>query len=48
MNIKLFRLHHMMGSNQFSPPQERLHCDYVTNVLREEMILDIPHLVYTL
>ena len=38
----------MMGSNQFSLSHERLHCDYVTNILREEMILDIPHQVYTL
>ena len=33
----------MIGSNQVSPSQEKLHCDYVTNILREEMILSIPH-----
>ena len=38
----------MMGRNQFNPSQERLQYDYVTNVLREEMIVDIPHLLYTL
>ena len=38
----------MMGRNQLNPSQERLHYDYVTNVLREEMIVDIPHLFYTL
>ena len=38
----------MMGSNQFNPSQERLHCDYVTNILREEMIIGISHQVYIL
>ena len=38
----------MMESNHFSLSQERLHCDYVTNILRKEMILGIPHQVYTL
>ena len=32
----------MTGSNHFSYSQERLHCDYVTNILQKEMILGIP------
>ena len=32
----------MIGSNHFNHSQERLHCDYVTNILRKEMILGIP------
>ena len=32
----------MIGSNHFNHPQERLHCDYVTNILQKEMILGIP------
>ena len=32
----------MIGSNHFSYFQERLHCDYVTNILKKEMILGIP------
>ena len=35
----------MIGSNHFSYFQERLHCDYVTNILKKEMILGIPDLV---
>ena len=32
----------MIGSNHFNLPQERLHCDYVTNILQKEMILGVP------
>ena len=32
----------MIGSNHFNHSQERLHCDYVTNILQKEMILGIP------
>ena len=32
----------MIGSNHFNHSQERLHCDYVTNILKKEMILGIP------
>ena len=32
----------MIGSNHFKYSQERLHCDYVTNILKKEMILGIP------
>ena len=32
----------MIGSNHFNHFQERLHCDYVTNILKKEMILGIP------
>ena len=32
----------MIGSNHFNYSQERLHCDYVTNILKKEMILGIP------
>ena len=32
----------MIGSNHFNHSQERLHCDYVTNILQTEMILGIP------
>ena len=32
----------MIGSNHFNYFQERLHCDYVTNILKKEMILGIP------
>ena len=32
----------MIRSNHSSHSQERLHCDYVTNILQKEMILDIP------
>ena len=32
----------MIGSNRFYYSQERLHCDYVTNILKKEMILGIP------
>ena len=32
----------MIGSNHFSYSQERLHCDYVTNILQKEIILGIP------
>ena len=35
----------MIGSNHFSHSQERLHCDYVTNILKKEMILGIPNQV---
>ena len=35
----------MIGSNHFNHSQERLHCDYVTNILKKEMILGIPHQV---
>ena len=35
----------MIGSNHFKHSQERLHCDYVTNILQKEMILGIPHQV---
>ena len=28
----------MIGSNHFNLPQERLHCDYVTNILQKEII----------
>ena len=38
----------MIGSNHFNHSQERLQCDYVTNILQKEMILGIPHQVYTL
>ena len=38
----------MMGRNHYNLSQERLHYDYVINVLRENMIIDIPHLVYML
>ena len=37
----------MIGSNHFNYSQERLQCDYVTNILQKEMILGIPHQVYT-
>ena len=32
----------MIGSNHFNLSQERLHCDYVTNILQKEMILGVP------
>ena len=32
----------MIESNHFNYSQERLHCDYVTNILKKEMILGIP------
>ena len=32
----------MIGSNHFNYSQERLHCDYVTNILKKEMIIGIP------
>ena len=32
----------MIGSNHFNYSQERLHCDYVTNILKKEMILGTP------
>ena len=48
LNIKLLRVHYMIGSNHFNHSQERLQCDYVTNILQKEMILGIPHQVYTL
>ena len=32
----------MIGSNHFNHSQERLHCDYVTNILQTELILGIP------
>ena len=32
----------MIGSNHFNYSQERLHCDYVTNILKKKMILGIP------
>ena len=35
----------MIGSNHFNHSQERLHCDYVTNILQKEMILGIPNQV---
>ena len=35
----------MIGSNHFYHSKERLHCDYVTNILKKEMILGIPHQV---
>ena len=38
----------MMGSNYFFLTQERLHYDNVINVLSEKMIIDIPHLVYSI
>ena len=38
----------MIGSNHFNLSRERLQCDYVTNILQKEMILRIPHQVYTL
>ena len=38
----------MMGSNHFNLTQERLQYDNVINVLSERMIIDIPHLVYTI
>ena len=38
----------MIGSNHFNQSQERLQCDYVTNILQKEMILGIPHQFYTL
>ena len=36
----------MIGSNHFNLSQERLQCDYVTNILQKEMIIGIPHQVY--
>ena len=38
----------MIGSNHSNHSQERLQCDYVTNILQKEMILGIPHQVYIL
>ena len=35
----------MIGSNHFNHSQERLHCDYVTNILKKEMIIGIPNQV---
>ena len=32
----------MIGSNHSNLPQERLHCDYVTNILQKEIILGVP------
>ena len=32
----------MIGSKSLQYSQERLHCDYVTNILQKEMILGIP------
>ena len=32
----------MIGSNHFNLHQERLHCDYVTNILQKEMISGVP------
>ena len=37
----------MIGSNHFNHSQERLQCDYVTNILQKEMILGVPHLSLT-
>ena len=31
----------MIGSNHFNLPQDRLHCDYVTNILQKEIETDI-------
>ena len=42
LDIKLSESHYMTGSNHFNHSQERLHCDYVTNILQKEMILGIP------